>query len=308
MPEERESVANRARIVSFDEARSASSRSRKSTSARSGSSNRKRSRGESPSDIRKNRRTNPSETGRTRFTAETEPPLSLSSERIRSHRQVDDEQEPVRQEGASRERRRRERNKARADKMFDKQFASERAGKAETEGAPRAALYEGKMGSKHRKSSRMQQSASAGAAKAKAGVAELFSGINVTSRLLKVGTAVACVILACVFLYTPAQQYYQAQREHDRLAAEYESIEQRNDKLDTQNDALASDAGLEDAVRQKYGYVKAGEEELIVTGLSESATDTSRDSENVEASVLSSSVKAPEEWYTPFLDALFGVE
>ena len=33
-----------------------------------------------------------------------------------------------------------------------------------------------------------------------------------------------------------------------------------------------------------------------------------RDSENIEANVLSSSVKTPEEWYTPLLDTFFGVE
>ena len=164
------------------------------------------------------------------------------------------------------------------------------------------------MGSSHRKSARMQRSSSAGPVSAKLNPAGWLSGMNVSSRTLKVATGVLCVVLTCMFLYVPAQQYYQAQREHDRLAAEYSVIEKRNDALDVQNDILASDAGMEDAVRQKYGYVKAGEETAVVTGLSDSATDRSRGANSVEANVLSSSVKASEEWYTPFLDAFFGVE
>ena len=223
--------------------------------------------------------------------------------RVRSRREVDE-----REEVDSRERRRRERTKARAERMYAKQFSDAPAASIPEEGAPRPALYETKMGSSHRKSARMQRSSTAGSASAKVNPAGWLSAVNVSPRVLKVATGVLCVVLACMFLYVPAQQYYQAQREHDRLAAEYNVIEKRNDTLDVQNDILASDAGMEDAVRQKYGYVKSGEETAVVTGLSDSATDTSRGSENVEANVLSSSIKASEEWYTPFLDAFFGVE
>ena len=201
------------------------------------------------------------------------------------------------------------RTKARADKMFAKQFGDSGAfADAATRGAPRPALYKGKMGATHRKSARMQRSSSAGSPNARISASGWFSSLPVTTRGLKIGTAVLCVFLVCAFLYAPAQQYYQAQREHDRLAAEYSTIENRNEALDVQNDILASDAGMEDAVRQKYGYVKRGEEAVTVTGLSDRATDTRRGAENIEANVLSGSVRAPEEWYTPLLDAFFGVE
>ena len=206
------------------------------------------------------------------------------------------------------ERRRRERTKARAERMYSKQFADAPAASVPEGGAPRPALYEAKMGSMHRKSARMQQSSTAGSVSAKINPAGWLTATNVTTRALKIATAALCAVLVCTFLYVPAKQFYQAQREHDRLAAEYSVIEKRNETLDVQNDILASDAGMEDAVRQKYGYVKSGEETAVVTGLSDSATDTSRGSENVEANVLSSSIKASEEWYTPFLDAFFGVE
>lgn len=226
----------------------------------------------------------------------------------------------------ARDRRRRQRSKERAGRMFDRQFGGADTA-ASAEGSPRAAVYKGKMGPSHRKASRMQGGGSAAATAsipgagaaagalagaaagaAREGASAIASRTSLTPRSLKIITVLACLVFACTFLYTPAQQYYQAQREYDRLTAEYASIESRNEALDVQNDILTSDAGIEDAVRQKFGYVKEGEETAIVTGLSEETTNALRDSEHIEANVLSSSVKAPEEWYTPILDALFGVE
>lgn len=207
----------------------------------------------------------------------------------------------------ARKKRRSERAKVRAEKLFKKQYESDRSVPEQQEGAPRAALYEGKMGASHRKSARMQRASVALPQTAKINPAGWFTGLNVSPRTLRLGTALLCFILVGVFLYTPAQQYYQSVREHDRLAAEYAVIEQRNEALSEQNAALASNAGMEDAVRQRYGYVVGGDETAIVSGLSDHATDTSRDSDGIEANVLASSVKAPEEWYTPYLDAFFGV-
>ena len=209
---------------------------------------------------------------------------------------------------SSRTDKRRERTKARADKMYAKQFAAEDKAASVEEGAPRAAVYEGKMGATHRRSSRMQRSSTAGSPSAKVNVAGWLSSLPVSTRSLRVATAVVCVFLFCVLLYPPAQQYYQAQREHDKLAAEYSAIENRNTALDDQNDILASDAGMEDAVRQKFGYVKSGEQVAYVAGLSDEAAAARRDSDELKANVISSTVKAPSEWYTPFLDAFFGVE
>ena len=207
---------------------------------------------------------------------------------------------------SAREARSRQRKKTRADKLFAKRYADDAPDAGEAEGAPRAALYEGKVGASQRRAARMQLASQAGPVTAKLNPAGWFSGISVSPRRLKALTAVLCLVLAVVFLYTPAQHYYQSVREHDRLVAEYASIQERNIKLDEQNAALASSAGMEDAVRQKYGYVVSGDETAVVSGLSDEAYEPSGD--GVEANVLSSTVKAPEEWYTPFLDALFGVK
>ena len=154
----------------------------------------------------------------------------------------------------------------------------------------------------------MQRASEAGPVSAKVNPAGWFSNLNLTPRKLRLGTVALCVVLLFAFLYTPAQQFYQAQRENARLTAEYASIEQRNDAIDANNDTLASDAGMEDAVRQKYGYVRSGDQVAVVSGLSDRVVGTAlaADNEGVEANVLSSTVKAPEEWYTPFLDAFFG--
>lgn len=207
-----------------------------------------------------------------------------------------------------REQRRRSRTKVRAEKMFDRQYAAESsAGSQASETAPRAALYKGRASSSQRRSARMQRASQAGPVSAKINPAGWFANLSVSPRSLKAATVVLCLVLVGVFLYTPAQQYYQSLREHDKLEAEYAVLAQRNEVLDEQNDSLASNAGLEDAARQKYGYVVKGDQTAVVTGLSETATDSSRDGENIEANVLTSSVKAPEEWYTPYLDAFFGV-
>lgn len=210
----------------------------------------------------------------------------------------------------ARDRKRRQRTSARADRLFVRQYAAESSGSAPEEGAPRAALYKGKMGSSQRRSVRMQRSSEAGPVSAKFNPAGWFSNLNLTPRSLKLGTAVLCLVLAVVFLYTPAQQFYQAQRENSRLNAEYAILEERNNALDAVNDTLASDAGMEDAVRQKYGYVRQGDQVAVVSGLSDNVVGTARAADNdfIEANVLSSTVKAPEEWYTPFLDAFFGYE
>jgi cell division protein FtsB len=193
--------------------------------------------------------------------------------------------------------------------MFDRQMAQSASATAsdQAEGAPRAAIYETKMGATHRRSARLQNAAQAGPVSAKINPAGWFSNFHVRPRVAGIVTAVVCVLLIGVFLYAPARDYYQAQRQHDRLSTEYTQIEQRNAALTEQNQTLASDAGMEDAVRQKYGYVVQGDQTAVVTGLSDVTTDSARDSENIEANVLASAVKAPEEWYTPYLDAFFGV-
>ena len=208
----------------------------------------------------------------------------------------------------ARERKRRAKTKERADKQFTRQYAAAIERESAAEDAPRAALHKGEMGASQRKSTRMQRASQADSVSAKIDPAGWFSRLSLSSRTAKIVTGVLCAVLICAFLYTPAQQYYQAVRENARLEVEYAAISERNAALDEHNEALASDAGMEDAVRQKYGYIVAGEQTAVVTGLSDEVDLSKKQNAQVEANVLSSSIKAPEEWYTPILDAIFNVQ
>ena len=64
---------------------------------------------------------------------------------------------------------------------------------------------------------------------------------------------------------------------------------------------------LED-VESMSDLVDLSDKVAVVSGLSDNVVSTAlaADNDDIEANVLSSTVKAPEEWYTPFLDAFFG--
>lgn len=295
-----EILARQAHIVSFEDARVASGSHR----AKSAESAREKRRADTVKTASTNRSSRSGKAEAKADRHQTKQKSKSSSSTAAAMRGKTDRNSS----GAKREQRRRSRTKARAEKMFDRQYAAEsQAGSQAAETAPRAALYEGRASSSQRRSARMQRASQAGPVSAKINPAGWFANLSVSPRSLKVATAVLCLVLVGLFLYTPAQQYYQSLREHDKLEAEYAVLAQRNEVLDEQNDSLASNAGLEDAARQKYGYVVKGDQTAVVTGLSETATDSSRDGENIEANVLTSSVRAPEEWYTPYLDAFFGV-
>lgn len=207
---------------------------------------------------------------------------------------------------SARDERNRARSKKRADKLFERQFGGSSADYDES--APRAALYKGQMGSRQRKSARMQKAASAAPARAAFNPAGWFSNFRAKPRTMGILTAIACLVFICAFLYTPAQQYYMSVRENARLQAEYEAVQQRNETLADQNEQLASASGQEDAVRQKYGYVKSGEQTANVSGLSDATVASESEKTTVDGNVLSSSIEAPETWYSPVLDVIFGVE
>ena len=113
----------------------------------------------------------------------------------------------------------------------------------------------------------------------------------------------ACLVLSCVFLYPAAKQYYTTVREHDQLQAEYEALQQRNATIQAEVDSLSTEAGIEDRARKEFGWVKEGENAANVYGL-----DTYEDESTYNKAVTPGSVEAPDTWYSPVLDILFGVE
>lgn len=213
-----------------------------------------------------------------------------------------------------REQRRRQKRHEQADKKFKRQFAGEAA--AATDAGPRAAVTKAEMGSKQRRAMRAQQTQSMqlpfaggifGSIIAAIGAAfmAVVQGFVRWRTLKKTVCAVAIIALICVCIYTPAQQYYQTLRLNDQLEAEYKAIEERNDALGLDLATLNTREGVEARAHEQFGLVKEGEESANVLGL-----DYTYDhSTTMMAAIPSGSVEMPEPaWYTPLLDAIFGIE
>ncbi len=202
----------------------------------------------------------------------------------------------------------RARKKVKAEKQFEKTYgagapgssAAQAAQAAESAG-PRAAVYEGKMGSSHKKSSKMQMKGAGNVLKgmgSKVSVPKIKLS-DFTKRLGRVVAVVAVFALFAVMLYGPAQQYYQQMRETDRLQAEYAAVATRTDALQSTIDTLSSEEGIEDKAHTDLGYVKKNEESATVKGLN-LVNET-----EFTSNVAPGSVPAPDTWYSPVLDILF---
>lgn len=194
---------------------------------------------------------------------------------------------------------RRNASKARADREFTRRYGDDKPSAAEA--GPRAAVYETQMGRQHKRAARMQGDGPSRSSASGRRPSDKREGASSRSRWATLGAVAACLVLTCVFLYPPAQQYYQELRERDRLQAEYAAIQQRNDAIQREVDYLSGDAGVEDKARSEFGWVKAGERSVSVSGI-----DVQKES-NFTANIVPGEVPAPDTWYS-FLDPLFGVE
>lgn len=112
-----------------------------------------------------------------------------------------------------------------------------------------------------------------------------------------------CIIACCAFLYDPAKNYYTAVREQAKAEVAYEIVSTRNEALIEDVALLTSEAGMEDRVREQYGWVKEGENAVTVTGLSHEAEPTPAE---ILRTITLNDIKAPETWYSPVLDPFFG--
>lgn len=189
----------------------------------------------------------------------------------------------------------RSRNKDKAGKAFTKQFGDTSA--EASSGGPRAAVYKGEMGRQHKKATKMQSGKAVG-------FLSRFSFEGFRGSPLFIGTAmlVAGLALSCAFLYPSAKQYYVTVREHDQVLAEYEAVQGRNGKIQSQVDSLSTAEGIEDRARAEYGWVKEGENAVMVRGL-----DIDKEKSSFTEGIPTGSVEAPETWYSSVLDKIFGV-
>ena len=173
------------------------------------------------------------------------------------------------------------------------------------EDAPRAALYEMKMGSKHRGAVKAQAATSRSSGRLARVAALPAQGITLPGKVLRIiGGVVLTLALIAAFLYPAAKNYYVALRDYDKAAIAVQVAQERNALLEQDVEALSTPEGLEDRVRSEYGWVKEGENAVAVVGVSDSNDGIKR----LEELPTVETVTAPETWYSPVLDRVFGYE
>lgn len=194
-------------------------------------------------------------------------------------------------------------SKRMAGRAFTKQYGDAGNSSADSaEGGSRAALYKGEMGGVQKRATRMQAQASPSSTGKMMNVSK--GGFFRSRRFIAFGAAAACLLALGLFLYPPAQQYYQTVRECDRLQAEYEAIEARNDAVEAKVNSLSTDEGVENQARDEFGWVTKDEVVVNVTGV----TADNANKSTFQANIMPGSVPAPETWYSKFLDPFFGVD
>ncbi len=191
--------------------------------------------------------------------------------------------------------------KQKADREFTKHYATDHAA-TPADAGPRAAVYRGEMGSQHKRAARMQNTAG-GQGGFSVPMPRLSSFGKMGKRLVGGVAALACCAACCLFLYAPAQQYYQELRDRDRLAVEYAAVAERNEDIRSEVAYLSTPEGIQDRARQEFGWITEGEYAVSVSGLSRQD-----ETAHFQANINAASIKAPDTWYSDVLDAFFGYE
>ena len=124
-----------------------------------------------------------------------------------------------------------------------------------------------------------------------------------TRRRVAALSVAACLVIAGMFMYPAAKQYYTEMRHLDKVHAEYQAVTDRNADLAATRDYLQSETGIEEMAHEKYGWVNEGEHSVLVYGLPDDGTMA-----DTNLYIKRGSVSAPETWYSVILDPLFGVE
>lgn len=83
-------------------------------------------------------------------------------------------------------------------------------------------------------------------------------------RALAVLLAVFVTFILFSAVINVAQKYFAIKRHMKDLTVEHESLKQKHDDLKTKNDYLATTEGQEEALREKFNIIKAGEGMIVV--------------------------------------------
>ena len=191
---------------------------------------------------------------------------------------------------------------AKADRAFEKTIgARDRAKEQQAAPGSRAALYEMRMGSTHRKSAQMQESGK----KARFGAGFSLPLPLLNSRMFsRAVVAFSVLAFAVVMLYGPCASLYNETRSLQQLEAEYAALEDANAQMQSQLDYLNTDEGLEDYARAELGWVRADEQVVAVEGVEvENANSEAKTSVFVQSV---GTVPTPSTWYSGIGDIIFG--
>lgn len=114
-------------------------------------------------------------------------------------------------------------------------------------------------------------------------------------------TCLACVVVTCVTLYTPAQQLYSAMRENERLTNELAQNQARVDALQKSVSSLQTAEGVQDMAHKTWGLVMPDEVPITVDNAPYTPADTP-----IPAEVKRGSGENSSTWVTDILDQVFG--
>ncbi len=135
------------------------------------------------------------------------------------------------------------------------------------------------------------------------GGAVLAGGAAIVSHIHRRGLLVMLAIaLAVAMLFSPVRNLYIAYRQLDTLQQTYDVLNEENNKLRSQIEALQTREGIENEARER-GYVDPGETKVLVEGLEVDEGQSAAAEAVAELEVPDTRV-----WYIRLLDSLFGYD
>lgn len=129
--------------------------------------------------------------------------------------------------------------------------------------------------------------------------------VRLAQTLVSLAASIVVMGISIGMLYFPAQEFYLAIRENERLAEELAANEARNEQMQTRIDNLQTAEGIEDEARARFGLVMPGESTATVVGLDDDVSSSSDFATPPE--VERGSGTNTNTWVTDLADRIFGV-
>lgn len=127
------------------------------------------------------------------------------------------------------------------------------------------------------------------------------AGFGMPTRYKVVAGVLVLIVAICAILYPVAGSYYNAFRQEQKLQAELDAVNERNEQISKENEELSTDEGVENQAHEELGWVNKNEESVVVTNSGEEEESALPDQVQTE------DVQAPQTWYYNILDTIFFV-